>query len=212
MRNSERVSKHGDQANGRTIMGANRFLLTNKAMCFVVAVTALFSTAAARAEVRIVAIGASSIRGYGVPVSQAYPAQLEAALRARGHQVTVTSQGVNGDTTRGVLARLDSAVPSGTNIVILQIGGNDLVRDHVSPDVIAANKRTIVERLHAKGTEVYVLERMQQGIVDRADLHVESSRVPNSTRWHLTAAGYAIVVRRTLPPIEALVRKVEKRR
>jgi lysophospholipase L1-like esterase len=193
-------------------MRANRFLFSNKAMCFTVAVTGLLSTAVARAEVRIVAVGASSIRGYGVPESQAYPAQLEAALRARGHQVTVTNQGVNGDTTRGVLSRLDSAVPPGTNIVILQIGGNDLVRDRVSPDVVAANKRTIVERLRAKGTEVYVLENMQQGIVDRADLHVESTRVPNSTRWHLTPAGYAIVVRRTLPPIEALVRKVEKRR
>jgi hypothetical protein len=56
--------------------------LTNRATCFVVVVTALFSTATAFADVRIVAVGASSIRGYGVPGSQAYPAQLEAALRA----------------------------------------------------------------------------------------------------------------------------------
>jgi acyl-CoA thioesterase I len=193
-------------------MGAKRFLFTNKAMCFVVAVTALSSTATAFAEVRIVALGDSGIRGKGVPESQAYPAQLEAALRARGHQVTVTNQGVNGDTTAGVLARLDSAVLPGTNIVILKIGINDLVNRHVSADTIAANKRTIVDRLHAKGAEVYVLENMQQGIVDRGDLHVESSRVLNSTNWHLTPAGYAIVVRRTLPAIEALVRKVEKRR
>ena len=193
-------------------MGAKRFLFTNIAMCFVVAVTALSSTATAFAEVRIVALGDSGIRGKGVPESQAYPAQLEAALRARGHQVTVTNQGVNGDTTAGVLARLDSAVPPDTNIVIVKIGINDLVNRHVSADTIAANKRTIVDRLHAKGAEVYVLENMQQGIVDRGDLHVESSRVPNSTNWHLTPAGYAIVVRRTLPAIEALVRKVEKRR
>ena len=193
------------------MMGAKRFLFTNIAMCFVVAVTALSSTATAFAEVRIVALGDSGIRGKGVPESQAYPAQLEAALRSRGHQVTVTNQGINGDTTAGVLARLDSAVPPGTNIVILKIGINDLVNRHVSADTIAANKRTIVDRLHAKGAEVYVLENMQQGIVDRGDLHVESSRVLNSTNWHLTPAGYAIVVRRTLPAIEALVRKVEKR-
>ena len=60
----------------------------------------------------------------------------------------------------------------------MKIGGNDLLRDHVSPDVIAANKRTIVERLRAKGAEVCVLERKQQGIVDRADLRVESSQFP----------------------------------
>ncbi len=66
-------------------MGAKRFLFTNKAMFFIVAVTVLFSTATALAEVRIVALGDSGIRGKGVPESQAYPAQLEAALRARGH-------------------------------------------------------------------------------------------------------------------------------
>jgi lysophospholipase L1-like esterase len=193
-------------------MGAKCFLFTSKAMRSTVAVLALFWTAAAFAEVHIVALGDSGIRGKGVPESQAYPAQLEAALRARGHQVTVTNQGVNGDTTTGVLARLDSAVPPNTNIVILKIGINDLVNRRVSPDAIAANKRTIVERLHAKGAEVYMLENMQQGIIDRTDLHVESSRVPNSTNWHLTPVGYAIVVRRTLPAIEALVTKVEKRR
>src|SRR5215470_5547208 len=193
-------------------MGANFSPFADKSMRFAVAVTILSSTSAALAEVRIVALGDSGIRGKGVPESQAYPAQLEAALRARGHQVTVTNQGVNGDTTQGVLARLDSAVPPGTNIVILKIGINDLVNRHVSPDAIVANKRTIVERLRAKGAEVYLLENMQQGISDRADLHVESSHVPNSTNWHLTPAGYAIVVRRTLPAIEALVRKVEKRR
>jgi GDSL-like Lipase/Acylhydrolase family len=191
-------------------MGGKHFLFTNRAMGFVVAIAALFSNATALAQVRIVALGDSGIRGRGVPQSLAYPAQLEAALRARGHQVTVTNQGVNGDTTTGVLARLDSAVPPGTNIVILKIGANDLVNYHVSPDVILANKRTIVERLRAKGAEVYLLDNMQQGIVDRADLHVESSRVPRSTRWHLTPAGYAIVVRRTLPAIEALVTKIEK--
>jgi hypothetical protein len=94
----------------------------------------------------------------------------------------------------------------------LKIGVNDLANHHVSPDVIVANKRKIVERLRAKGAEVYLLENMQQGIIDRADLHVESSRAPNSTRWHLTPTGYAIVVRRTLPAIETLIRKVEKRR
>jgi lysophospholipase L1-like esterase len=191
-------------------MGGKHFLFTNRAMGFVVAIAALFSNATALAQVRIVALGDSGIRGRGVPQSLAYPAQLEAALRARGHQVTVTNQGVNGDTTTGVLARLDSAVPPGTNIVILKIGANDLVNYHVSPDAILANKRTIVERLRAKGAEVYLLDNMQQGIVDRADLHVESSRVPRSTRWHLTPAGYAIVVRRTLPAIEALVTKIEK--
>ena len=58
--------------------------------------------------------------------SQAYPAQLEAILRARGVVIHVVNAGINGDTTEGMLRRLDSAVPNGTRAVILQPGGNDL--------------------------------------------------------------------------------------
>src|SRR5262249_17376206 len=124
-------------------------------ICFAVAVAALFSTATAFAEVRIVALGSSSIRGKGVPQDHAFPAQLEAVLRAKGHQVTVTNQGVNGDTTAGMLARLNSAVPPSTDIVVLKVEANDQALYHISPDVSAANIRTIVERLHEKGVEVY---------------------------------------------------------
>ena len=181
---------------------------------FASGVAALFSlTFGASAQVRIVALGDSGIRGKGVSDSQAYPGQLEAALKARGHQVVVTNQGVNGDTTAGVLARLDSAVPTGTQIVVLSIGSNDRVLRHLPEDYIAGNKQLIVQRLRAKGAEVYVLDRMQQGgLLERADLHVESIRNLANTEWHLNAAGYAIVVGRTLPAVEALVKKVEKRR
>jgi hypothetical protein len=188
-------------------MGPWRFLFT----CLIVAVTAIFSTATAFAEVRIVAVGTSGIWGAGVLQSEAYPAQLERALRAKGHQVTVTNQGIHGDiTTDGLLARLDGAVPSDTDIVILQIGSHDQFHG-VSLEVTAANTRTMVERFRAKGIEVYVLEKMQRSIWNRVDLHVESPPRLDVMHWHLTPAGYAIVVRRTLPAIEALVRKVEKR-
>jgi acyl-CoA thioesterase-1 len=35
-------------------------------------------------------------------------------LRAKGINVEVVNAGINGDTTEGMLDRLDSAVPSGT--------------------------------------------------------------------------------------------------
>jgi hypothetical protein len=99
----------------------------------------------------------------------------------------------------------------GTNIVVLSVGNNDRVLHHVPEGTIAANMQAIVQRLRAKGAEVYVIEKMQQGIVDRGDLHVEQVHNPNNTEWHLNASGYAIVVGRTLPAIEALVQKAEKR-
>jgi len=73
----------------------------------------------------VVALGASNTFGKGVSRSQAYPAQLEALLRARGLSVHVVNAGINGDTTGGMLNRLDRAVPRGTSVVVLQPGGND---------------------------------------------------------------------------------------
>ena len=73
----------------------------------------------------IVALGASNTFGKGVARNQAYPAQLEAILRARGSNVQVVNAGINGDTTQGMLNRVDHAVPNGTSAVILQPGGND---------------------------------------------------------------------------------------
>ena len=155
---------------------------------------------AVKAEVHIVALGDSAIRGHGVSASEAYPAQLEAALRARGHKVTVVNRGVDGDTTAGVLARLDHAVPPGTDIVVLNIGdprGNDVVLHHLSPAAAEAGAQSIMAKLRAKGVAVYRITRMQQGIVDRLELHVEHVHDKSNTMWHLNAAGYAIVVERT---------------
>ena len=189
-----------------------RNLLANSAAALIFAFVTLVGVGSAQADVNIVALGDSGIRGHGVSAGEAYPAQLEAALNARGHRVTVTNQGVDGDTTAGVLARLDSAVPDGADIVVFDVGANDKVLHHLSQEYVDSQIQEITRRLRARGIEVYRVRRMQEGMVDRLDLHVETVRNPENTMWHLNAAGYAIVVQRTLPAIEALVKKVEKRK
>src|SRR3712207_3463798 len=89
------------------------------------AVACFALTDPARAQT-IVALGASNTEGMGrgrtnlgVPREQAYPAQLERLLRARGVNAPVINAGIAGDTTAGMLARLDAAVPSGTRVLIL---------------------------------------------------------------------------------------------
>lgn len=89
------------------------------------AILALASPATA-ATLNIVAIGASNTTGFGVGSDHAYPAVLQELLRKRGIHANVTNAGVNGDVTTGMLNRLDAVVPKGTDIVILQPGGNDL--------------------------------------------------------------------------------------
>src|SRR4051812_26986085 len=69
------------------------------------------------ASAQIVAIGASDVAGRGVSSSEAWPAQLEGMLAAKGRNVRVINAGISGDTNAGMLARLDSAVPEGTKIV-----------------------------------------------------------------------------------------------
>lgn len=82
----------------------------------------------------VVALGASQTygtgygrsAGSGVDISQAFPAQLEALLRAKGVDSQVINAGKMGDTTYGVLSRLNSDVPAGTKVVIFEGSMNDL--------------------------------------------------------------------------------------
>src|SRR4029079_9292929 len=85
----------------------------------------LFFILMASASAQVVALRASNTRRYGANEPQSYPAQLQAMLQARGSTLRVTNEGVSGDTTGEMLARLASAVPDGTKIVILQFGTND---------------------------------------------------------------------------------------
>jgi acyl-CoA thioesterase-1 len=87
--------------------------------------TALGASAAAKTA-HIVAFGDSATYGYLVTCDKAYPAQLEAALRRKGYDVTVRNAGVNGDTTRGALRRLDAAIDPGTDMAIVEFGVNDI--------------------------------------------------------------------------------------
>ena len=107
--------------------------------------------------IKIVAIGASNTAGWGVGSENAYPAQLQLMLQTRGYNVQVANAGRSFDTTGGMLRRLDAAVPSGTFLVIVQPGGNDL-RFFGSKEQRAANIATITQNLVARNIKVIVLE------------------------------------------------------
>lgn len=79
-------------------------------------------------SIKIIAFGDSLTAGYGVSQAEAYPAQLEVALREKGYSVSVINSGVSGETTRGNLERAKFIRSQGPNIVILGIGGNDALR------------------------------------------------------------------------------------
>jgi acyl-CoA thioesterase I len=128
------------------------------------------------ANAQIVVLGASSTAGYGVGAAAAFPAQLEAILRARGRPMSVSAAGVSGDTTGGMLARLSGAVPPGTRIVILQIAGNDAMKG-MSPVTAAANRAEIRRQLHARGIRTieadgYVMSALRSGLRQADGIHM----------------------------------------
>jgi acyl-CoA thioesterase I len=155
----------------------------------------------AQASVTIVALGASNTFGKGqgshpggVPQSQAYPAQLQALLKAKGIDARVINAGIPGDTTGGMLARLNSAVPAGTKIVILQTGGND-ARRGVGGEA-AGNTAQITSKLQARGIKLIMLDRLSA----YAPAHM---RDPDGQ--HYNAQGHAAIAAGLLPQVIAAI-------
>ena len=108
----------------------------------------------ARAEpVRIVGFGDSLMAGYGLDAGQSFPEKLQAALRAKGHDVVIENAGVSGDTTTGGLARLDWSIPQVTRLVILELGANDMLRG-LAPDITRRNLDGMLTALNNRGIAV----------------------------------------------------------
>jgi acyl-CoA thioesterase I len=154
----------------------------------------LYVVDAEAASINIVALGASQTAGRGngrhsggVSPEQAFPAQLESMLRARGYDAQVTNAGVAGDTTDGMLARLDSSVPTGTKLVILQPGTND--GKHGASAGASVNVPQIIQKLKARGIKV-IIANMRSAAAD-----------VGRDGQHLTAHGQTVVAERLLPQV-----------
>lgn len=102
---------------------------------------------------RLLILGDSLASGYGLASHEAFPVQLEKALRRQGHDVTVINAGVSGDTTAGGLARLGWALADQPDLVIVELGGNDALRG-LPPQETYANLDAILDRLTAAGVPV----------------------------------------------------------
>lgn len=131
------------------IKGFAAFLLT-LALGFTV-------TTAARAEpLHLVGFGDSLMAGYQLPPEDAFPARLEKALKAKGHDIVIANAGVSGDTTSGGFARIDWSVPDGTKGVILELGANDALRG-IPPEESRKNLVAMIEKLKSRNIAVLLV-------------------------------------------------------
>lgn len=178
------------------LCSGRRLLVTAGLLALVQLGVASLSPAVAQ-RVTIVALGASNTWGKGVSRSQAYPAHLERLLRARGIRARVRNAGINGNTTGQMLARLRSAVPRGTRLVILQPGGNDRRRG-IPRWERRDNIRAIKRRLRARGIVVVMLRNRLIRAVARSH--------PRPDGQHFKNAGYRALAVRLLPRVLSRLR------
>ena len=165
--------------------------------------------------IRIVAFGDSATAGYLVKRQETYPAQLEAALRAKGYPVIVKNAGVNGNTTKGALRRFDDAIDPDTDIAIVEFGSNDL-RAGVPMTKIKANLAEIVRSLKTRGIASMLvgLGRLDVSDVARAEkIPYAQWKLPRGKYRardgaHYNVRGYSILVNRMLPQVEKLIAQV----
>ena len=100
------------------------------------------SRAAVRAgRLRILAVGSSSIEGIGASRRElGFAPLLESGLEQRlpGVDVTVLNRGIGGETARETADRLERELAAGrVDLVIWQLGTNDVLRDRLTDDVFA---------------------------------------------------------------------------
>lgn len=185
------------------------------------------------AEIRLLMLGDSITAAYGLARGQGLPAQLEAALRAKGLDVRVIDAGVSGDTTAGGRSRLDWALAERPQAVIVALGGNDGLRG-IEPRSSEANLTAILDALKARGLPV-----MLAGMLAPPNLGADYGRefagsftrlsearpdvvfypflldgvagnqaLNQPDRIHPNEAGVAELVRRMLPSVESLLGRV----
>lgn len=123
------------------------------AAAFLLLAAFVAAPATAAEPFRIVGFGDSLMAGYGLGPGEGFPEKLEAALRARGHDVVIVNAGVSGDTTSGGLSRLDWSVPDGTQLVILELGANDMLRG-IAPEITEKNLDAMIARLKERNIVV----------------------------------------------------------
>jgi acyl-CoA thioesterase-1 len=108
---------------------------------------------ALRAET-VAFLGDSITAGYGLTAEEAYPALVEAGLRARPATAgwTVANGGVSGDTSAGGLRRIDWLLKAKPAVVVIVLGGNDGLRG-LPVAALEANLRGIIAKVRATGAK-----------------------------------------------------------
>lgn len=184
--------------------------------------------------VTILALGDSLTAGLGLDQTQAFPARLEAALKAKGIDARLINAGVSGDTAAQGAARLEWSLTDEVDAVIVELGANDALRG-LDPAQAGAALKDIVGKLRAKGLPVLVAGMRsppnlgpeyaksfeaiygqfagQDGVILYPFFLAGVAAEPKLNQpdgIHPSAEGVEVIVARILPEVEALIAMAKK--
>ncbi len=187
------------------------------------------------AAITVLALGDSLTEGLGVQRRLTYPAQLQQRLHEQGYDsLRVVNAGFSGETTSGLLTRLNWVLKQKPDIVILTIGANDAMRG-IPLDLVRQNLDEIIRRILETDAEL-ILGGMQiynnlgrDYVSGFSELYDElaseyslrsipffldgvagDDRYNQADQIHPTAEGYTIIVNNNvmpalMPVLEAVV-------
>jgi acyl-CoA thioesterase I len=112
--------------------------------------------------VRLLALGDSLTAGYGLAEKDSFPVRLQARLAADGIAAEIVNAGVSGDTTAGGLARLDWALADKPDVVLVELGANDMLRG-IDPKTSYANLDRILARVETRGARPLLFGMLSVG-------------------------------------------------
>jgi acyl-CoA thioesterase-1 len=106
---------------------------------------------------RVLVLGDSLTKGYGLLEEEAYPALLEARLEAAGGRGwDVVNAGVSGDTSAGGLRRAAWLLKRPPDLLVLALGANDGLRG-IDPASTEKNLQAIIDLARAAAPDVRVV-------------------------------------------------------
>ena len=97
-------------------------------MKYLLPLVLLLLTPLAHTQKTIVCFGDSITAGRGAPAGHSYPDYLQKLLDSRGYHYRVLNMGISGDTTKDAVSRLPNVLAAHPDLVVVELGGNDMLR------------------------------------------------------------------------------------
>lgn len=104
---------------------------------------------------KIVFAGTSLTAGLGLDPDSAYPRLIQRQLDSAGFDFEAVNAGVSGETTAGLVQRLDWLLRGSFDVFVIESGANDGLRG-VEVEAIETNLRQIIRRVRATRPEAKI--------------------------------------------------------